>query len=198
MTSGTLNDTDWEAIKQSKGKLQIIDLAGATYEGTDKGNLTYNQYSNGENNTLITIKLPQGVTALGREAFYYCHSLTSIDLPEGLTNIGEGAFLGCNLNTITLPEELTNIGSFAFSECHALGSVILPTGLESIGNKAFSHCLSLATVTCLATEPLMLGTNVFDVCPALANIYVPAEAVGDYQAAPGWSAYSGIIRGSGQ
>ena len=70
VTGGTLDETDWAAIKKSNATLQIIDLAGATYEGDDKDNWVYkiNRVMDGR---LETVKLPQGITALG--AVSYTH-----------------------------------------------------------------------------------------------------------------------------
>ena len=42
VTSGTLNEADWAAVVKNKAALLYLDLAGATYEGTDKDNLIYN------------------------------------------------------------------------------------------------------------------------------------------------------------
>ena len=174
VTSGTLNETDWAAVKQSKRTLQTIDLEGATYTGADSNNWIYKDdraivYGNA---TLITVKLPQGITGLGYRAFIACFSLTSIILQEGLTSIGDSAFAGCKaLTTVTLPEGLTSIGAYAFE-----------------------NCTSLTTVTCLSPAPPELRDNTFSGCSALTAIYVPAGSVEAYQAATGWSDYADIIQ----
>lgn len=132
MTSGTLNETDWAAVKQSKRTLQTIDLEGATYTGADSNNWIYKDdgaivYGNA---TLITVKLPQGITGLGYRAFIACFSLTSIILQEGLTSIGDSAFAGCKaLTTVTClspaPPELRDN---TFSGCSALTAIYVPAG----------------------------------------------------------------------
>ena len=55
-------------------------------------------------NVLVTeLVIPDGVTSIGKRAFYNCNSLTSIEIPDSVTSIGEGAFKGANVEEITLP-----------------------------------------------------------------------------------------------
>lgn len=170
VTSGTINDADWAAVKNNIKKLTYLDLAGATYTGDDAAGFVYIGYW-GHNEILRTIKLPQGIKGIGEKAFYGCISLTSIILPDGITSIGE----------------------LAFSSCTSLTSIDLPDELTSIGKMAFNNCSSLTTVTCLATTPTSLGTDAFFDCFALTAIQVPSESVEDYKQASGWSDYKDKI-----
>ena len=194
VTSGTLNEADWTAIKQSKSSLVTIDLAGATYTGDDKDNWAY-QDDYTENQKLTTIKLPQGITALGGIAFPCCYQLNTVTLPETLTSIGIRAFHECDaLKSIDLPEGLTSIGDNVFEYCTALTTVTLPEGLTSIGDNVFEYCTALTTVTCKATTPPTLGIDAFLNCNKLTAIYVPAGSVDAYKDATNWSDYTGIIQ----
>lgn len=92
VTSGTLNDADWNAIKQNEWALRTLDLAGATYYTS---NLKYVKTLYIDPVPLTTAKLPQGVTVLGIDAFVNCNNLTSIELPASLTKIGLTAFYSC-------------------------------------------------------------------------------------------------------
>ena len=216
VTSGTLNETDWAAVRKNSAALRYLDFKGATYEGTNKDNLPY--YSGTNAAPLLTVQLPQGITALSEYAFQDCTSLTSIDLPDELTSIGYMAFLNCSaLTSIDLPDKVTTIGGYAFNSCSALEaidlpdgvttignatfynctsltSIDLPEGLTSIGNSAFVKCTSLTTVTCQATGVPNMVDDAFSNCFKLANIYVPAGSVDDYKAAAGWSEYENIIQ----
>ena len=169
VTSGEINDDDWAAVK-SQGSLTDLDLAGATYTGTNAANIVYIEHLGG-NSTLQTLKLPQGVTGIGDESFIAFTALKSVVLPDGLTSIE----------------------SYAFLRCSALTSITLPASLTSIGYRAFRNCRSLNTVTCLATTPPGLGGDVFSGCDALTAIQVPAESVDAYQAASEWSNYADKI-----
>lgn len=109
VTSGTLNDADWEAIKQNEWALRTLDLAGATYYTS---NLKYVKMLYIDPVPLTTAKLPQGVTVLGIDAFVNCNNLTSIELPASLTKIGLAAFYSCSkLASITcraaMPPEMS-------------------------------------------------------------------------------------------
>lgn len=93
VTSGEINDDDWEAIKQNEWALRTLDLAGATY---NTNNLKYVKMLYIDPVPLTTAKLPQGVTVLGIDAFVKCNNLTSIELPASLTKIGLAAFYSCS------------------------------------------------------------------------------------------------------
>ena len=169
VTSGTLNSTDWTAIKKNISALTTLDLGGATME-TDEANLVY---SNGTIVPLKEVKLPQGITILGVQAFHGCRSLTTVTLPEGLKSIGVSAFYNCSdLTTVTLPEGLTSIGQSAFNACSDLASINLPEGLKSIGVQAFHGCSSLTTVT-LPEGLTSIGVSAFYGCSSLTSITMP-------------------------
>ena len=170
VTSGEINDDDWEAIKRNKDMLTDLDLAGATYTGTNAANIVYTGHL-GDNSTLQTIKLPQGITYIGYFAFNHCSSLTSIDFPVALNTIGNYAFFGCSL----------------------LKSIEIPSGVTGIGVGAFGDCSSLSTVTFLGeTPPVHISNVVFYQCTALSDIYVPAGSVDAYKET--WFEYADKIK----
>ena len=191
--SGTLNDADWNAIRQNEWALQTLNLEGATYS-TD--NLS--QYVSGLYDDFVpltTVKLPHGVTGLGEHAFWNCQNLTSIQLPDELTNIGRMALSDCqNLTSVNIPDGVTSIESAAFNGCYSLTSIDLPTSVESIGSQAFSSCKKLASVTCRATKsPTLDGIDFFYGCPSDLQIRVPSGSVNAYKAAKNWSTYADKI-----
>ena len=169
VTSGEINDDDWAAVK-SQGSLTDLDLAGATYTGTNAAKFAYTGHM-GDNSTLQTIKLPQGITYIGYFAFNHCSSLTSIDFPAVLKTIDNYAFFGCSL----------------------LKSIEIPSGVTGIGVGAFGDCSSLSTVTFLGeTPPVHISNVVFYQCTALSDIYVPAGSVDAYKET--WFEYADKIK----
>ena len=96
--------------------------------------------------------VPTGVRTIGEHAFCYCN-LTSIKLPAGVTSIGKYTFLCCvNLDSITLPAGLTNIGWQAFSYCDSLTSISIPESVTTIDVFAFYGSESLSDVYFSGTE----------------------------------------------
>ena len=65
-----------------------------------------------------TVVIKDGVTSIGKYAFFWCSGLTSITIPNSVTSIGEHAFANCSgLTSITIPNSVTSIGNGAFSGC---------------------------------------------------------------------------------
>ena len=50
-------------------------------------------------NTLTSVTIPDGITSIGRRAFYCCNALTTVTIPETVTKIEHGAFSGCTALT---------------------------------------------------------------------------------------------------
>lgn len=97
---------------------------------------------------LASVTISKDVVSIGAGVFEYCSSLTSITIPEGVTRIGASAFEYCsNLTDITIPNTVTSIEEHAFYDCKKLDNVILPIGVASIENDAFHGCSSLTNIT---------------------------------------------------
>lgn len=133
-----------------------IGLTGIT---VDSSNTSYCSESgvlfNKDKTTLIyyplgktgSYTIPDGVTAIGDYAFYYCSGLTSVTIPSSVTSIGENAFQHCTgLTSITIPNGVISIGNFAFGSCTGLKSITIPSSVTSIGESAFQFCSKLTII----------------------------------------------------
>ena len=66
--------------------------------------------------------------------FEVCDSLTSIIIPNSITKIGDEAFYFCeSLTTITIPNSVTESGKRAFSYCRNVTSVYCKSTTPPIG-----------------------------------------------------------------
>ena len=91
-----------------------------------------------DNPTLQSVIIEADITEIPQCCFYLQTKLTSLSLPEGITAIGDDAFCGCKISSLTLPSSLKTIGARAFSN-NGITQLTIPNKVESIGNAAFAH-----------------------------------------------------------
>ena len=146
---------------------------------------------------LTSVTIPNSVTSIGGYAFSRCSGLTSVTIPSSVTAIEESTFYECSrLKTLTLPEGLTRIMKSAFYGCSSLTEIVIPAKVEYIYAEAFAGYSSLQSVTCLAPTPPYAYDNTFS--KYNIPLYVPAEAINDYQATNPWSKFSQLKTLSGE
>ena len=166
------------------------------FENTKVSQVAQNVFS--QCSSLISISLPNTITAIGDRAFEGCSKLTSMDLSKTkTTTIGTSAFASCgNLGTIILPTTLTIIGTSAFKddtnlrsvqnlektivstinkdafwECKNLSSVKLPQTLSTLGESAFKGCSNLTAVSGFEnTAVKVLEARTFANCSSLSTL----------------------------
>ena len=91
--------------------------------------------------SLLSVSLPNTITAIDKYAFYNCTGMTNISMPDSVVSIGHNAFSHCtSLVSINIPDAVTSIGDYAFSGCTSITDTLtIPSTVASIGQNAFSN-----------------------------------------------------------
>lgn len=119
--------------------------------------------------------IPEGVTEIGRRAFYGNIMLTRIILPEGVTSIGSMAFEECKgLLSVSFPNSLTTIGAAAFRGCRSLTSIIIPEGCCTIGDNAFAFCEAMREIK-LPGGLKKISKGLLSGCKSLKTVTLPEK-----------------------
>jgi len=109
------------------------------------------------------VTVPNGVTIIGHDAFYFCGNLTSITIPDSVTNIGRYAFYYCtNLADAAIPNGITFITNFVFSYCSSLTNITIPSRVTFIGTGAFKYCENLKGIYFKGNAPILSGGDPFE------------------------------------
>ena len=152
--------------------------------------------------SLTSVAIPDSVTVIGVQAFYYCSRLTSVTIPDSVTEIGVQAFYYCSsLTSVTIPDGVTTIGYGAFAECSnlrefngkfasednrcliidgtlnsfapaGLTEYVIPDSVTEIGVQAFSNCDSLTSIT-IPDSVTTIGDYAFSNCDSLTSVTIP-------------------------
>ena len=134
---------------------------------------------------ITKVILPDGLTSIGRLAFYGCTALRAVSFPDSLRTIGDSAFYNCEkLVQVRMSSTLSKIGRQAFYGCTSLVFISLPISLELVGDKAFYLCESLVSIT-LPRYAEKLGTQVFAYCTSLLRVQIDAPI----KTVPEWMFY---------
>ena len=100
------------------------------------------------------------------------NKIVSVDVPQGVTAISSYTFYGFkDLIRVTIPDSVTSIGGDTFSECSSLTSIVMGSGVTSIGGCAFFVCRSLTSVT-LGSGVTRIGSGAFLGCDSLVAVYI--------------------------
>ena len=139
--TGTLNETDFNYIRENLTALEVLDLSGANMTAfPNRGLAFYSTMGLSDNTTLKKVVLPEGLETIGNSAFAMCSALEEINIPSTVTQLGRWILEGCkSLKTINIPTGVTTIPESCFYNA-GLTSIDIPASVTTIGNWAFDNC----------------------------------------------------------
>ena len=169
-----------------------------TIEGHEVTSIGYSAFytnSYDHRNQLLTVDLPETVTALEESAFSNCYNLTAVTGGENISEVGKFAFNNCSkLSTVPSFEQVTSLGDRVF--CYtALTSFHVPAGLTTVPDSTFDGCEALTEITfenqitaigdsafagtgltavAVPEGVTTLGDGAFEDCEALESVTLPS------------------------
>ena len=189
-TSVTMNNNSYSG---SVTIPETVSYNGTTYTVTAIGDYAFFY------NKVTSVIIPNTVTSIGMEAFYYCNKLTDITIPNSVYSIGDQAFRGTlwynnqpdglvyaglvvydyKGNTpsganITLRDGTIGIADYALAYWSGLTGITIPNSVINIGDGAFSHCTGLTSIT-IPNSVSKIGHAVFFYCSGLTNVTIPSS-----------------------
>jgi hypothetical protein len=149
------------AVVMLTGFVPCSYAAEIAEEGTCGENAVYKLYDDGTliisgegeissrfswSDEISSVVIEEGITGIGRRAFFVCSSIQSVIMPNSLVTIGEEAFDSCEgLTEISIPDGVRNIEREAFSYCKNLAQINMPDSVRSIEQGAFEvteYCMN--------------------------------------------------------
>ena len=139
------------------------------------------------------VVIPDGITAIGIEAFAECESIRSVVIPASVTAIGRRAFSKCyNLSSVQFLGDPEYIDDSAFSLCPGMvdenwfviiknilfnyygeeKDVVIPSGVTTIGRRAFLLPDKLHSVV-IPESVTAIGARAFAECRNLHSVKIP-------------------------
>ena len=163
--------------------------------------------------SIMKINIEDGITSIGRFAFYDCQSVTLVTIPDSVSIVGVAAFANCKaLNLITIPDSVINIGRAAFSNTayynnanNWVNDVLYITnhlieakntiynhysvinGTKTIADNAFEYCSDLTTIF-IPNSVINIGVMAFLDCKALTT--VTFDQISQLAIIGGWAFYN--------
>lgn len=95
-----------------------------SYNGRSIVYIAENAFLNNE--SIVSVEMPNTILAIGRNAFLNCTNLTSVKLSSSINIIESSAFSNCkNLTSISIPSSAFRIEKSAFANCSNLKNIII-------------------------------------------------------------------------
>ena len=105
--------------------------------------------------------------------------ITSVTIEEGVTEIGRMAFYSCdNLTEVTISNSVRSTGAESFVGCSNLARVTIGSGIKELSYASFQACKNLKEFTINALEAPTIGYDCFYNTPRIDVLNYPEGAKG--------------------
>jgi hypothetical protein len=156
--------------------------------------------------SLKTVTLDEGLEEIGHYAFNGCSALTEVHLPASLKTVGQAIFVNCSsLKRVDVSEASSmfrTCDNMLFSKDGSLlvqqfvddkEECVVPATVTSIAPGCFRYLTNLHRLTCLATVPFYISSNVFSTeAYSKITLRVPAGTVPLYRRTQNWRLFDNI------
>ena len=133
--AGHIDDNDDKSCDTCGDVIKTIVESG--YCGTDARYVLY------DDGTLVI----SGEGEIEGSYFYSRSDISSLKIEDGITNIGEEAFSFCeSLERVIIPDSVTRIEGLAFYRCFSLQSIDIPENVEEMDYRVFEMCTRLKNI----------------------------------------------------
>ena len=158
------------------------------------------------------IIIPEGVTAIGTEAFYRNCYIKELIIPESVAFIGQGAFRGCSaMKKLVIPQSVKCVDNKAFYGCYKLGDsdgfliinnvlygyygkstkITIPEGATVIGEDSFYNRI-MDNVT-VPEGVISIGRYAFQNAN-IGSVTLPQSVTSIGERAFGWGSTSLVVK----
>ena len=172
---GEMTAADFSTIRNQMTSIINLDLGGATVRGNAiPDDALYKKEG------LEQFIFPQGITSIGKSAFYNCRGLTgSLKIPNEVTTIGQYAFCNCTgfTGSLKIPEGVQTISTSTFIGCTGFNELIIPKGVTTIGAYAFYECTGFTGLLKIPNEVTTIGQYAFCNCTGFTGSLKIPEGV---------------------
>ena len=139
--------------------------------------------------SIISVIFPDGITSIGKYAFYRCSGLTSVEIPDSVITIGDSAFDSCTgLKYLAIGSGVSSFWMYTFDGCESLEGVYIKDlaawcniNFPPYSSTPLAYAKNLYLNGELLTECVIpegvtnINKYAFEYCKSLTSIAIPSS-----------------------